>query len=112
MPNLHNCELLDLFPDQDIFGTDYGNFEFKCSTKHYHKFTVLPKDNFSEFILFHDHLYKEYYLCRTSDLPYISKNRSFRVAQIKSHCMWWTRNEKVLKAFIDYMKESWEKRNE
>ena len=104
MANYHNEILMELFPDQCAFGVDYGNIEFKESTKHYHKFTVEPKDNDSEFFVFYDHEYEEFYMCRTKDLPYISKKRSFRVAQVKKNCMWWTRNKEVVKAFVEFMK--------
>lgn len=106
MPRNHS-EFMQIFFKDYSTGIDLGNIEIKESTKNYQKFTILPKDMASEFLLFYDHKSQTWSLARTNSFPEVIGKRSFRLSQVLEHCFFVTKNDfeimrEVHKVILDH----------
>lgn len=91
MERNHTSSIRQYFKIEQI-GCDLGNIEVKESTKHYHRFTIEPKDNVAEYFLFYDLPAEFYALVKRENLPQFKKRRDVRLSQVLNSAFFITKN--------------------
>ena len=110
MGKKHSQLSMLMFPNQKGTGVDYGNIEFKESTKNHQCYDLYPKDEKTEYFLFTDFLDYTFRLVDKQDIPVIKNHRKITTMQIDRICIWNKTNVVEVKEIIDDMKKEFDER--
>jgi len=92
MGRYHSPFMMVLFPNQKPTGVDLGNVEIKETNGKFECFTVNKIDMRAEFFLFYSWRQNKFWFVDAQDLPLVKKQRTFRVPQIETACIFSTTN--------------------
>jgi hypothetical protein len=90
----------DLLRDDD-WGIDFGNVELKTSKSKSLQFTLYPKDNLAQFIVFYSWNLDIFLFVNQTEMPKIKTKRNFTVNQIRNFAYLETGNIEEIKKELE-----------